>query len=111
MQKRRANAAYRETENKKAKISAGGNVPEKTVEHTPDNRDKVEKRRASKRAYMQKQRVTKAYRERERRSKHNAKNFRSECVEKTKKLMEVSVTDMEKQCLKPIMMLVLTHVW
>ena len=83
MQKQRANAAYRETENKKAKISAGGNVPEKTVEHTPDNRDKVEKRRASKRAYMQKQRATKAYRERERRSKHNAKNLLSECVEKT----------------------------
>ena len=58
MQKQRANAAYRETENKKAKISAGGNVPEKTVEHTPDNRDKVEKRRASKRAYMKKQRAT-----------------------------------------------------
>ena len=86
MQKQRANAAYRETENKKAKISAGGNiinVPEKTVEHTPDNRDKVEKHRASKRAYMQKQRATKAYRERERRSKHNAKNLLSECLEKT----------------------------
>lgn len=58
-------------------------MSEKTVEHTPDNTDKVEKRRASKRAYMQKQRATKAYRERERRSKHNAKNLLCECVEKT----------------------------
>ena len=62
-------------------------MSEKTVEHTPDNRDKVEKRRASKRAYVQKQRAIKAYRERERererRSKHNAKNLFSECVEKT----------------------------
>ena len=55
MQKQRANTAYRETENKSAKIS----------EDTPDKRDKVEKRRASKRAYMQKRRANAAYRETE----------------------------------------------
>ena len=100
MQKRRANAANRETENKKVKISA--------AEDAPDKRDKIEKRRASKRAYMQKQRATKAYRERERRSKQMQKIY---VVNLLKRQMEVSVSDMEKHCLKPIMMLVLTHVW